>query len=142
MKTKLLYLFLFVGNFAIDAQTIFGKWKTVDDVTSETKSIVEIYEKNGKAYARIVQVLEKGKENAICSKCPGEKKNKPLKGLEIINGLMKKGTEWTNARIIDPKTGKEYKCVLSLESENKLRVRGYIGFSLMGRTQYWYRLND
>lgn len=142
MKTKLFYLFLFVSNFAIDAQTIFGKWKTVDDVSSEVKSIVEIYENNGKAYARIVQVLEKGKENAMCTKCPGDRKNKPLKGLQIIDGLIKKGAEWSNSRILDPKTGKEYKCVLSLESENKLRVRGYIGFSLMGRTQYWYRLKD
>lgn len=142
MKVKLLFLFFFFIFFSINAQSVFGKWQTIDDVTLEKKSIVEIYENNGKAYARIVKVLEKDKENAICTKCPGEKRNKPIKGLQIIDGLIKKGLEWSNSRILDPKTGKEYKCVLSLESENKLRVRGYIGFSLMGRTQYWYRLKD
>jgi uncharacterized protein (DUF2147 family) len=89
-----------------------------------------------------LQVLEKGKEDKVCDLCKGDKKNKPVKGMVIIDGLSKDGDEWNDAKILDPKTGKEYKCYITLEENNKLKVRGYIGFALIGRTQYWTRLND
>ncbi|MEN9656287.1 MAG: hypothetical protein RL311_1258, partial [Bacteroidota bacterium] len=72
---------------------------------------------------------------------PGDDKNKPILGLNIIKGLSKDGAEYNSGEILDPKNGKLYKCALSLESKDKLKVRGYIGFSLIGRTQYWYRVN-
>ncbi|SNR34460.1 hypothetical protein SAMN06265371_101531 [Lutibacter agarilyticus] len=122
------------------SQTIFGKWKTFDEETGNEKSIVEIYEQNGKAYGKILQLLEKGKENNLCDNCSGAKKGQPIKGMEIINGLTKDDDEWNDAKILDPKTGKEYKCYIVLEEDNKLKVRGYLGFSLIGRTQYWTRM--
>ena len=128
-----------LGIFASNAQSIFGKWKTIDDETGKEKSIVEIYEENGKAYAKVLQVLEKGKEDKICDLCKGDNKNKPVKGMVIINGLSKDGDEWNSGKILDPKNGKEYKCYIALENQNKLKVRGFIGFALIGRTQYWTR---
>ena len=130
--------FVFVGN----AQSIFGKWKTIDDETGNEKSIVEIYEVDGKAYAKILQLLEKGKEDKLCDECKGDKKGKPVKGMVIINGLTKDGDEWNDAKILDPKTGKVYKCYITLDGDNKLKVRGYIGFALIGRTQYWHKYTD
>ena len=127
-------------TFTSNAQSIFGKWKTIDDETGLEKSIVEIYNVNGKAFAKILQVLEKGKEDKICDLCKGDKKNKPVKGMVIIDGLSKDVDEWNDAKILDPKTGKEYKCYITLENKNKLKVRGYIGFALLGRTQYWTRI--
>ena len=91
---------------------------------------------------RILQVLEKGKEDKICDLCKGDNKNKPVKGMIIIDGLSKDDDEWNNAKILDPKTGKEYKCYITLENNNKLKVRGYIGFALIGRTQYWTRFQE
>ena len=58
----------------------------------------------------------------------------------IIDGLSEDGDEWNDGKILDPKTGKIYKCYISLEDENKLKVRGYIGFALLGRTQYWHKV--
>ena len=127
-------------TFTSNAQSIFGKWKTIDDETGLEKSIVEIYNVNGKAFAKILQVLVKGKEDKICDLCKGDKKNKPVKGMVIIDGLSKDVDEWNDAKILDPKTGKEYKCYITLENKNKLKVRGYIGFALLGRTQYWTRI--
>ncbi len=124
----------------VNAQSIFGKWKTIDDETGKAKSIVEIYEQNGKAYAKIITLLDEAKKGSLCVECKGKNKNKPIEGLTIINGLKKDGEEWNGGKILDPKTGKEYKCYISLESANKLKVRGYIGFSLLGRTQYWERV--
>jgi uncharacterized protein (DUF2147 family) len=133
-------LLLLLIPFIISAQSVTGKWKTIDDVTKKEKSIVEIYEKDGKVYAKILELLTPGDENKVCDQCEGANKDKPIKGMMIINGLSEDGDEWNSGKILDPKDGKEYKCYISLEETNKLKVRGYIGFSLIGRTQYWYRM--
>ncbi len=145
MKKVIVYsvLFLMATIQNVSSQTkVLGKWKTIDDDTGAAKSIVEIYESNGKIYGKILQILEKGKEDKVCEECKGDKKNKPIKGMVIINGLTKNDDEWDGGKILDPKSGKEYKCVISLENENKLKVRGYVGFSLLGRTQYWTRVKE
>jgi uncharacterized protein (DUF2147 family) len=125
----------------MNSQSIVGKWKTIDDETGEAKSIVELFLKSGKMYAKVVEVLDVANKNSLCQKCSGEDKNKPILGLTIIKGLSKEGAEYTSGEILDPKNGKLYKCTISLESKDKLKVRGYIGFSLLGRTQYWHRVN-
>jgi len=139
MKKKLL-LFALLLTIVSHSQSILGKWKTIDDETGKERSIVEIYESEGKIYAKIVKLLVKSEENRVCEKCKGANKNKPLKGLIVIDGLKKDGNEWNGAKILDPKTGSEYKCYITLEEPNKLKVRGYLGFALLGRTQYWYRV--
>ena len=136
---KIVLIFVLFLSILSHSQSIIGKWKTIDDETGKERSIVEIYESDGKIYAKILKLLEKSEENKVCEKCEGANKNKPLKGMIIINGLKKDGEEWNGARILDPKTGNEYKCYLTLEEANKLKVRGYLGFALLGRTQYWYR---
>ena len=60
----------------------------------------------------------------------------------IINGLEKDGDEWNNGRILDPNTGKTYKCYITFDNNNTLKVGGYIGFAMIGRIQYWHRLTD
>ena len=137
---KTLLIFALLLSVVIHSQSITGKWKTIDDETGKERSIVEIYESEGKIYAKIVKLLEKSEENKVCENCKGANKNKPLKGLIVIDGLKKDGNEWNGAKILDPKTGSEYKCYITLEEPNKLKVRGYLGFALLGRTQYWYRV--
>lgn len=134
-------LFLLFFSITMNSQSIVGKWKTIDDETGESKSIVELFLKSGKMYAKVVEVLDIANKNSLCQKCSGEDKNKPILGLTIIKGLSKEGAEYTSGEILDPKNGKLYKCAISLESKDKLKVRGYIGFSLLGRTQYWHRVN-
>ena len=115
---------------------ISGKWKTVDDETGQAKSIVEILKKaDGKYYGKIIKLLQKP-ENDYCVNCKDDRKNKPLIGLEIIRSLKKDGNEFSGGNITDPKSGKTYKCTITRDGE-KLNVRGYLGFSLIGRTQIW-----
>jgi uncharacterized protein (DUF2147 family) len=119
---------------------IEGKWKTIDDETEKPKSIVEIWKKpDGKYYGKIVQLLSKP-ENANCVACKDDRKNKPLIGLEIIRGLKKEGNEFTGGTITDPKKGKTYKCTITRNGA-KLNVRGYLGISMLGRDQTWYKVN-
>ncbi|MBA5247514.1 DUF2147 domain-containing protein [Marnyiella aurantia] len=129
---------LFVG--VLSFAQIEGKWKTIDDETGKAKSIVEITKNSkGQYIGKIVQLLAKP-ENNSCVKCTDDRKNKPLIGLEIIRGLNKDGNEFTGGTITDPKSGKTYKCTIKREGD-KLNVRGYVGFSLIGRTQTWQKVN-
>lgn len=139
MKKHLLTLFVLTITFSINAQTIFGKWENRDEVTDKVDSIIEVYEKDGKAYAKIIEILDTIHKNDVCVKCKGKQKDKPILGMHILNGLKKDGDEWSGGKILDPKNGKKYKCYIKLENANKLKIRGYIGFAAFGRTAYWYR---
>ena len=128
-----------IASLGLQAQTVTGKWKTIDDETGKAKSIVEISEKNGKIYGKVVEILT-DKKDAKCDKCPGADKGKPIKGLTIIKGLKKDGSEYSGGTITDPGSGKEYKCALKLDGSDKLNVRGYVGIQALGRTQTWVRV--
>ncbi len=143
MKTKnSIFGICLLVMVSTNAQSVLGKWTTLDDNTGVKKSVVEIYQDHGKVFGKVIQILEKGKENRLCDKCKGNKKDKPVKDMIIINGLEKNTDTWEGGTILDPETGKEYKCYITLENDNKLKVRGYIGISFIGRTQYWNRLID
>ncbi|SDX21242.1 DUF2147 domain-containing protein [Flavobacterium degerlachei] len=119
---------------------VTGKWKTIDDETGQAKSIVEIYEKSGKIYGRVMEIFDVNHKKDLCNDCSGEDANKPILGLTIIKGLSKDGNEYNSGEIMDPKNGRHYRCTIVLQSKDKLKVRGYIGFAILGRTQYWYRV--
>lgn len=137
MKNLLVLLLFF--TVATNGQTIFGKWQSFDDETKKLESIIEVYEKNGKAYAKIISITDPERRDATCTACKGKKKNAPILGMEILSGLKKKGDEWSGGKILDPKSGKEYKCYIKLLDKDQLKIRGYIGFSLFGRTAVWKR---
>jgi uncharacterized protein (DUF2147 family) len=141
MKSTILALTLIL-SISLQAQSVLGKWKTIDDVTGKAKSIVEIYEQDGKVFGKVVKILTPGRENAVCDKCEGVNKDKPILGLIILKNLTKDGDEWEDGEILDPNNGKTYSCYITLEDKDKLKVRGYIGFSVIGRTQYWYRVKE
>ena len=122
------------------SQSILGRWKTIDDLSGKEKGIVEIFERSGVFYARIVEIFENENRNKKCTLFSGDDKDKPYVGLIIIRGLRKDGDEYNGGKVVDPKIGRYYKCYLKLEEKDKLKVRGYIGVPLLGRTQYWYRI--
>jgi uncharacterized protein (DUF2147 family) len=130
-------LFITTTNFS---QSVIGKWKTIDDETGQAKSIVEVYENAGKIYGKVIEIFDVVHKNDVCKECSGADKNKPIQGMVILRGLSKDDDEYNGGKIIDPKNGKTYKCSMSLESKDKLKIRGYIGFSLIGRSQYWVRV--
>ncbi|QCX53739.1 DUF2147 domain-containing protein [Elizabethkingia sp. JS20170427COW] len=138
-KSALSFIATLIGVFTF-AQ-IEGHWKTVDDETGKPKSIVEIFKKSdGKYYGKVSKLLIKP-EDPNCSGCKDDRKNKPILGMEVIRGLSKKGDEFTGGSITDPKTGKVYKCTIKNDGGDKLSVRGFVGFSLLGRTQTWYKVD-
>ena len=141
MKTFFLFLLSVLFSTA-NAQTpsVLGKWKSIDDETGKALGIVHIYEEGGIIYGKVIDILNPKDRDKLCTNCAGEDKNEPILGLVILRGLKKDGHEYNGGKILDPKHGKYYKCYINLENENKLKVRGYIGISLFGRTQYWHRV--
>lgn len=137
MKYQFLF-FLIALSFTTKAQTISGKWETFDDKTKEKKALIEIYKTDNNYSAKIIKSFV-GEKNAICEECEGDKKNKPIIGLVIIEDVKKNDNEYNGGTILDPESGEVYSCNLKLVSNNKLKVRGYLGLSLFGRTQYWIR---
>jgi uncharacterized protein (DUF2147 family) len=141
MKKILILMMLFVScTFYSQNKSVLGKWKTIDDETGKAKSIVEIYEKSGKIYGKVIEILDLDHKNDSCKKCSGTDVNKPILGMIVIKGLKQDGDEYNSGKILDPKNGKLYQCFITLEGNEKLKVRGYIGISLLGRTQYWQRV--
>ncbi len=152
MCASILFAALYLFSFA-PAQTALnphsptllaspvGQWKTVDDVNGKIKSIVQIREQNGVLYGTIEKVFNPPVPHPLCIHCPGPSKNRPVIGLQILWGLRKHGGKWTGGEILDPEIGKFYRCSVTLEDGGKtLLLRGYIGFSLFGRTQRWLRV--
>ena len=140
MKQLITIIAITLASFTGSAQDVFGKWKTIDDVSGEAKSIIDIYERDGKVYGKILKILNEEHKDDVCTECTGKYKDQPIVGLEFLSGLEKDGGTYEDGKIIDPENGKEYKCYIELEKKDTLKVRGYIGFSLLGRTQYWYRV--
>ena len=140
MMHKISLILLFLIGLNTQAQNITGQWITIDDKTKEKKSIIEIYQQEDQYFGKIIQILNPLKKNKVCSDCTGDKKNKPILGMVILENLKKDTNEFNEGTILDPNNGKTYSCYVKLENQNTLKVRGYIGISLLGRTQYWQKV--
>ncbi|GAB4415787.1 MAG: DUF2147 domain-containing protein [Bacteroidia bacterium] len=153
MRKQLLLLTL-LGTIGIlliqplSAQSPVGVWKTIDDETGKPKSLVQIYEENGKYYGKITKLFREPNEDQdpYCDECDPKdpRYKKRVIGMVILTGLKKESsTKWGDGEILDPKNGEVYDCYIELVEPNKLKVRGFIGTwltgSSLGRTQYWHR---
>ena len=120
-----------------------GVWTSIDDRDGQPRSIVQISESNGIYSGHILKVFPRPGDTGFCRKCPPPFRDKPTKGLGIIWNIRQTGNnEWSGGRILDPKSGSIYRLKLSLaDGGRRMNVRGYIGISLLGRTQTWLRKN-
>ena len=124
-------MFLF-APLSIANDSPVGLWKTIDDKTNKPRSIVRIVEENG--------LVEGESPDRVCDKCDPPRKGQKILGMTFMWGLKKDGNEFKGGEILDPDNGKIYKCKMKLvDGGKKLDVRGFIGISLIGRTQTWLR---
>lgn len=132
-------LIFFILSFSTQTATIEGTWITQDDETGRQKSEVLIYKENGKLYGKITKLLLPEDEGKKCVNCKGKNKDQPIEGMVIIKDLKLEDATWEDGTILDPKSGKVYDCYIGFQDSNTLKVRGFLGFSLLGRTQIWKR---
>lgn len=139
MKRVILYTTMLVLVASAYAQSIIGEWKTIDDESGKPRSIVEIYEKEGKYFGKIQKLFREPGEDPdpICDECEDHRKGKKIIGMEIISDMKfnKKDNEYHKGEIMDPENGNIYDCKLWVDDEGKLKVRGYLLFFY--RTQTW-----
>jgi uncharacterized protein (DUF2147 family) len=117
-----------------------GVWKTIDDKTGEAKSHVEIYEQGGQYYGKVVKLL-KSSPDKKCTECPGKKKDQPILGMVLVEGLKAQDGYWKKGKILDPESGNEYGCTVWFEKgkPDELKLKG-IHWTGLYRTQTWYRV--
>ncbi|MBN9230467.1 MAG: signal peptidase [Legionella sp. 40-6] len=116
-----------------------GTWTTIDDKTGQKRAVVSVSDSGGTLSGVISKVYPQPGDTGVCIKCPGAFKGKKIQGLRFLWGLKSEGpNQWGGGYILDPKSGKIYRAKVTLEG-NKLLVRGYVGMSLLGRTQTWVR---
>jgi len=117
-----------------------GRWRTFDDQTGREQGVVRIAEHDGTLTGFIESTSDPADAERRCDLCDGERHDKPLLGLQIINGLHWDGETWSGGGILDPQTGRVYRCIIRIaDSGRTLIVRGFLGLELLGRSQNWRR---
>ena len=128
------------GVFAQTKDALVGKW-----LVASGDAQIQIFTSGGKFSGKIVWLK---KANDSAGKPATDDKNpdktlakRPILGLNLINGFTyaDKGV-WEGGTIYDPKTGKSYSCKITMINENQIHVRGFVGISLLGRTETWSRI--
>ena len=119
--------------------TPLGLWTTIDDRSGKVRSEVRIYERDGALHGRIEKIILPGRHNR-CVACTDERRDQPALGLVVIRNMKRDGETWSGGDVLDPENGKVYAATLRLEDEGRvLKLRGFVGVPLFGRTQTWTR---
>jgi uncharacterized protein (DUF2147 family) len=117
-----------------------GLWRTFDDKTGRERGLVRIREEQGEFVGTIIGTVDPAEAAQTCDRCEGARQGKPIIGLTVLTQLRWDGDIWDGGRILEPETGSVYRCSMRLaDGGRKLIVRGYLGISLLGRTQTWLR---
>jgi uncharacterized protein (DUF2147 family) len=142
MLKKFLILLLFSASaqlaIAQSKDDILGKW-----INSSGEGQIEIFKKGDKYFGKLVWIKEpneNGKPKVDAKNPNASLRSKPILGLEIVKDFVYEDKEYVDGKVYDPKTGKTYSGKMTLEGANKLNMRGFIGISLIGRTEAWKRV--
>jgi uncharacterized protein (DUF2147 family) len=134
------------GGSAVTKPSVLGLWKTVDDKTGEVRSIARLYEHEGLVNGRIERIFPGPNDDPdpVCDKCPGQKRNAKIVGLEFLWGFRADGDKWVDGKVLDPDNGKVYQATLSLlDNGARLKVYGFIRIIIrIGRGQVWLRASE
>jgi uncharacterized protein (DUF2147 family) len=152
LMLMMVFLSLVMPLQAGETDPLLGLWATpAEDEGGQAH--VEITRKGDGYSGKLVWLAEpvylKGDEQGMDGQAKVDRENpdpalktKPVKGLVVLDGFVRSGdNKWTDGTIYDPNNGKTYSCKLQLKG-NRLKVRGYIGISLLGRTTYWTRVKE
>lgn len=120
-------------------QAAVGQWQVIND-EGKPNGHVETYLVDGKLFGKVTQLRPGRLPDTVCEKCSGDLKDKPILGMVMLRNFKPQGTQWVGGTVVDPDNGKEYKGKIWTEGEDKLHMRGFVGFSMLGRTQVWKRL--
>lgn len=131
--------FSFLASAKTNPDDILGVW-----LSANGQAHLQIYKEGDKYFGKLVWLKEpnnaKGTPKVDANNPDEALRTKPLLGLVILRNFKYDDDEWSGGRVYDPQNGKDYKCYMKLKDAKTLNVRGYIGFSLLGRTEVWTRV--
>lgn len=136
----LISIFLISGNLFAqsEADRILGKW-----LNEEKDGKVEIYKIGDKYFGKLVWLKNPNNEDGtpkLDKENPDDElKKRPLQDLQLLKDFVYDDDEWEDGEIYDPKSGNTYSCYMEFESEDLLKIKGYIGVKWVGKTTYWTR---
>ena len=143
MKSFIFIVSIFLLAFITTSPSdkITGTWQT----SGNDWAHIEIYKSGEKYHGKIVKLKNpkdaKGNPKVDENNPDVSKRNQPAVGLYIIRNFIYDGKgEWKNGTIYDPESGDTYKCIMWIDDNGDLNVRGYVGISLLGRTEVWKRV--
>lgn len=141
--TFLCCLILFIGETGAQVNRILGEWKTVDDKTGQSFSVVKIYKAtDGLYYGKVSRMLIPGTEDYVCLECKGNDYKKPIVGLVILRGMREENGQLVDGHCLDPQSGKFYYGKVFLK-DGKLVLRGSLDKrGILGRNQTWIRYTE
>ncbi len=134
----LLFVAVSVSALAQSKDAILGKW-----LNPSGEGQIEIYKKGDKYYGKLAWLKEpnlNGKPKLDAKNPDAALQKRALLNLEILKNFVYDDGKWTDGTIYDPKKGKTYSCNMSLDGNDVLKVRGYIGISLIGRSETFRRV--
>lgn len=143
LKNRIFIVLFCFGIQQVASQSVIGKWRTIDDRNGITKAIVELYKEDGLLQGKVLRIMEKGKEGALCIKCKGELKDKPVEGMQIIFSFKETDEGvYKGKKLFDPEQAMTFRGRIWLDPDNsdQLKVRGYLAF--LYRTQTWLRFEE
>jgi len=142
MSVLTLFALIAVSSAWAQSDSPVGIWQTIDDHTGQPRALIEItQDSNGVLSGKVVKGLTPGEpRDRRCTACTDYRKDQLILGMTVLSGMTKSENGWEGGQILDPDNGKIYRCKMHLEKDGKeLVVRGYIGISLLGRSQTWVR---
>jgi uncharacterized protein (DUF2147 family) len=137
-----LFLVMIMYSQTPSPDAILGKWLNEDQ-----DAHIQIYKESNKYFGKIVWLKEPNEPATGLPKLDDENEDeslqsRPVMGLILLKDFIFDGEdEWEDGTIYDPKNGKTYDCYMNLDDKGVLKIRGYIGFSWIGRNTYWTRVN-
>lgn len=136
------FIFLALSSFAPveNPDAILGTW-----LVGKKNAKVKIEKRDGKYYGKIVWLKEPNNEDGSPKKDKNNpdkgQRNNPIMGLQLLRNFeYEEKNTWEDGRIYDPESGNDYSCIITMKDPNTLDVRGYIGFSFIGRSDTWTRV--
>jgi uncharacterized protein (DUF2147 family) len=117
-----------------------GLWEAFDS-TGRSEGLIRIFEIKGLYYGRIEPSSPTDDRNARCTRCTDYRHDQPIIGLVLLRHLRPENGEYVGGDILDPDTGHIWSCTMRLtDGGRQLIMRGFVGFSLLGRSQTWKRV--
>ncbi|HLK26669.1 MAG TPA: DUF2147 domain-containing protein [Caulobacteraceae bacterium] len=132
-----------LAKAALAAPSPAGAWEIISDADGKPRALIELTVVGGQLQGVLTKSLRGEDPNKLCAPCKGDEHNKRIVGMRVLWGLKPAPGDpltWQGGQILDPDSGNVYSAKVSESADGKtLTVRGFIGISLIGRTQTWRR---